>query len=116
MLARTINSGSTKPGLHRVLWNMVRGTDDGKKGGGGMGGKGGKGGAGGGGGGFGGGKGGPGGPAAIRPIPPGTYRVVLFVDGQEFTSVVRIEADPNVPPRPDGADDEEQLIDPRKIN
>ena len=29
--------------------------------------------------------------------PPGTYRVVLTVDGQEFSQPVRIEADPTLP-------------------
>ncbi len=42
-----------------------------------------------GGGGFGGG--------GARPVPAGTYRVVLTVDGQEFTQTVRIVTDPNAP-------------------
>jgi S1-C subfamily serine protease/photosystem II stability/assembly factor-like uncharacterized protein len=44
-------------------------------------------------GGFGGRGGGGGGPS----VPPGTYRVVLIVDGQEFTQTVRVERDPNAP-------------------
>jgi photosystem II stability/assembly factor-like uncharacterized protein len=32
-------------------------------------------------------------------IPPGTYRVVLTVDGKEFMQTLRIEADPNAPTR-----------------
>jgi hypothetical protein len=30
-----------------------------------------------------------------QPVPPGTYRVVLNVDGQEFNQALRVEADPN---------------------
>ena len=30
-------------------------------------------------------------------VPPGTYKVVLTVDGQQYTSTVRVEADPNMP-------------------
>jgi hypothetical protein len=29
-----------------------------------------------------------------QALPPGTYRVVLSVDGEEFTQPLRIEADP----------------------
>jgi photosystem II stability/assembly factor-like uncharacterized protein len=98
-----------KQGLNRVTWNMSKGGAPGGKGG-----KGGKGGGGGGfgGGGFGGGKGGPGG--MFGQAPAGVYRVILTVDGREFTSTVRIENDPNVPIGPAGADEEEYL-DPRKI-
>ena len=28
------------------------------------------------------------------PVPPGTYRVVLTVDGQEFTQPLKVELDP----------------------
>jgi hypothetical protein len=42
-----------------------------------------------GGGGFGGGN---------RIVAPGTYRVVLTVDGQAFTQTLRVDADPNLPP------------------
>ncbi|HYV38152.1 MAG TPA: PDZ domain-containing protein [Gemmataceae bacterium] len=93
------NAASVKQGLNVVRWNMaIAGKDGGmaggKKGGGGggFGGKGGPGGFGG----FG------GGPAA----PPGVYRVVLSVDGQEFTSTVRIEADPNVGARSAGGSED----------
>jgi hypothetical protein len=30
-------------------------------------------------------------------VPAGAYRVVLNVDGQEFTQTIRVEADPVVP-------------------
>ncbi|MEO6811892.1 MAG: hypothetical protein ABI353_22515, partial [Isosphaeraceae bacterium] len=33
-----------------------------------------------------------------RPAPPGIYRVVLTVDGQEFTRNLRMEPDPSIPP------------------
>ena len=42
-----------------------------------------------------------------RPASPGTYRVVLTVDGQEFTQTVRIEPDPDAPVTAD----EETLVD-----
>lgn len=32
-----------------------------------------------------------------QPVPPGTYRVVLTVDGKEYSQVVRVESDPNYP-------------------
>jgi photosystem II stability/assembly factor-like uncharacterized protein len=91
-----------KQGVHVVRWNMMKDVKDG--GGGGMGGKGG---GGFGGGGFGG--------AAFNAAPPGVYRVVLNVDGQEYTTTLRIEADPNVPLRPGAPEEEEFAIDPRKI-
>jgi photosystem II stability/assembly factor-like uncharacterized protein len=94
---------SSKQGLNVARWNM---TKDVKGGGGGKGG-----GFGGGGGGFGGGFGGP----AFNAVPPGVYRVVLNVDGQEFSTTVRIEADPNVPLQPNAGGDQELLIDPRTI-
>jgi hypothetical protein len=31
---------------------------------------------------------------AAHQVPPGTYRVVLTVDGQEFTQPLRVELDP----------------------
>src|SRR5262249_26793295 len=93
----TLN-GPTGAGLQRVLWSMTRGGGGGPK-------KGGKGGG-----------GGPKGqPGILTSVPPGMYRVVLNVDGQEFFSAVRVEADPNVPGPPAGAEDEE-MLDPRKIN
>ena len=41
----------------------------------------------------GGGRGGFGG----RPVSPGTYRVVLTVDGKELAQALRVEADPDAP-------------------
>jgi photosystem II stability/assembly factor-like uncharacterized protein len=90
---------STEPGLHRVPWNLALVTEGGGFGGMGKGGfKGGK------------GKGQP--PAGKgaeeqppplgvpgftggRAAPPGTYRVLLTVDGREFSQVLRLEADPS---------------------
>ncbi len=81
-----------KKGLNVARWDTNIGGKGGQ--GGGMGGKGGgKGGQGGG------GKGGFGGQQA----PAGLYRVVLTVDGQDLSTTVRIEADPNVPALPPGA-------------
>src|SRR5205823_3937953 len=82
-----------KVGLNKVTWSTFLPPAAGKDGGGGFGGKGGGGGGGGGkgGGGFGGGFGG------ARGAPPGVYRVVLNVDGQELATTLRLEADPNVP-------------------
>jgi len=93
---------SVKPGVHQVTWNMSLPAKDGKGGG-----KGGKGGGGFGGGGFGG--------AAFNQAPAGLYRVVMTVDGKQFSTTVRIEADPNVPARPN-AGEVEPVIDVRKIN
>ena len=46
-----------------------------------------------------GGMGGRGGGAATfpRPVPPGAYRVVLTVDGEQWSRTVRVEADPTLP-------------------
>ncbi|CAN5643322.1 hypothetical protein BH23PLA1_BH23PLA1_21280 [soil metagenome] len=61
------------PGLHRVAWDLTR-TPPGRSGGG-----------------------------AVRgrvqgiPVPPGTYGLVLNVDGEEFTRTVRVESDPISP-------------------
>ncbi len=75
-----------EPGLHRVAWNLTRVPERG-------GGPGGPGGPGGGPGGRGaGGRGGFG--EGGLPAPPGMYRVVLTVDGEELTQPVRVEADP----------------------
>jgi hypothetical protein len=57
----------------------------------------------GGGGGFGGAFGG----AFGRPIPAGTYRIVLTVDGKEYTQTLRVENDPVVPEASAANDDEE---------
>jgi photosystem II stability/assembly factor-like uncharacterized protein len=72
-------TGPTAPGLNRVTWDLTRGT----------------------------GRQGPGGPPRQfpgggpqrRPVPAGTYRVVLTVDGQELAQTLRIEGDPNVASR-----------------
>ncbi len=40
----------------------------------------------------------PGGFGGGRRVPSGSYKLVLTVDGQEFTQTIRVEADPNVPP------------------
>src|SRR5262249_23185778 len=45
--------------------------------------------------GFGGGRGGFG---FAPPAPTGIYRVVLVVDGQEYSQPLRVEADPTTPP------------------
>jgi membrane-associated protease RseP (regulator of RpoE activity) len=87
-------SGSRDPGLHRVTWDL-RGTAPGGAAPTGRGPRGG--GAGGGGGGGGGGRGPGGGFGGFAPIvSPGIYRVVLTVDGQEFSQAVRVEADPSI--------------------
>src|SRR5205814_1428167 len=71
-----------EPGMYRVAWDLARlpnaAARTGAGGGGGR--------AGGGGGGFGGFNLGP-------PAQPGVYRVVLTVDGQEFTQALRIEGE-----------------------
>ena len=98
----------TKAGLHRVIWNFATtGGGGGRRGGaGGGGGRGGPGAAladvapeiaallaAAGGGGFGGGgRGGRGGMGNARRA--GMYRVVLTVDGKEFTQPLQVEADP----------------------
>src|SRR5207249_6314128 len=86
-----------KVGLNKVTWSTFLVGNAGGKGGGG----------------FGGGKGG--GFGGARGAPPGVYRVVLNVDGQEYTTTVRLEADPNVP-RNGAADEQEPFLDFRKIN
>ncbi len=105
---------SGTPGLHKVTWDMTRPADGKGPGefgmGGGMGG--GKGGFGGGKGGGGKGKGGfpaggfPGGFGG-RQVPPGEYRVVLTVDGREYSQTVRIEGEPAGGFGRFGADDED---------
>jgi photosystem II stability/assembly factor-like uncharacterized protein len=64
------------PGLHRLTWNMARGLGGGGPRGGGVGG---------------------GGFRRMQMVPPGTYRVVLTVDGKETTQPLKVEADPNYP-------------------
>jgi photosystem II stability/assembly factor-like uncharacterized protein len=92
---------TTQPGLNRAAWTLTR---PGQRPGGPGGGRGGQGG---------GGRGGQGPPEAAaqraemaqrfggfmfgQPVTPGMYRVVLTVDGKEFTQPLRVEADPTVP-------------------
>jgi hypothetical protein len=105
---------SGEPGLHKITWNLAL------TGGGGMG-KGGMGRGGMGRGGFKGGKGGKGKGTEAQPpplgvpgffggraAPPGTYRVVLTVDGREFSQVLRLEADPSARGGLSAADDGEE--------
>ena len=46
--------------------------------------------------------------ARLQPVPPGSYRVVLTVDGKDFTQTVRVEPDPNAPYLELAADDDEE--------
>jgi hypothetical protein len=46
----------------------------------------------------------------LRAATPGIYRVVLTVDGQEFTQTVQIERDPNAPATLTGALEEELYL------
>ncbi|MDX1925691.1 MAG: PDZ domain-containing protein [Pirellulaceae bacterium] len=62
--------------------------------------------------GFGGGQGGgPGGRGRVRTAPSGSYRVVLTVDGKEFSQELRLLTDPNLPALNDllGAEQEYEL-------
>lgn len=56
--------------------------------------------------------GGPGGGAATfpRPVPPGTYRVVLTVDGEQWSQTVRVEADPTLPVSTVPVEEEERTL------
>ncbi|MFO0953230.1 MAG: PDZ domain-containing protein [Isosphaeraceae bacterium] len=84
---------STTPGLHRISWPLTRPTPPRA------------GGARGPGGGGGGGAGGMGGFLARRgfgpPAAAGNYKVVLTVDGQEFTQPLKVENDPAYPAPPE---------------
>ena len=60
-----------------------------------------------GGGGFGGGRGGGGG----RPAAPGTYRLILNVDGKEYSEEIRLISDPNLPVLNDLIIPEEEVQD-----
>ena len=86
-----------EPGMYRVTWNLTRlpaagqtGTGGGNRPGGGRAG---------GGGGF-------GGFNLGQPAQAGTYRVVLTVDGQEYTQALKIEGDAVATPL-FGAEDED---------
>jgi hypothetical protein len=50
----------------------------------------------------------PGGGFGGRPVPPGMYRVVLSVDGQDYTQDLRVEADPSAPNGVIIADEDEE--------
>jgi photosystem II stability/assembly factor-like uncharacterized protein len=92
----------TDPGLHKAVWDLARLPNVRPSGGGPGGGRfGGGGGGGGGGRGFAGIGGGP-------QAQPGTYRVVLVVDGQELSQPVRVEADPTAPANLMAAEDQDQ--------
>lgn len=73
---RSFNRAEKSVGFHRVSWDLSRGASAAE----GPGGRGGRGQ--GGGGGF---------------VAPGTYRVVLTVDGTEYSQPITVELDPNAP-------------------
>lgn len=47
--------------------------------------------------------------AAPRPVPAGTYRIVLTVDGRQYSQTVRVLNDPSAPPDAITADNVEYL-------
>jgi hypothetical protein len=57
-------------------------------------------------------RGGRGGGGFGRPVPPGSYRIVLTVDGKEYTQSIRVEGE--APTFVGGfvEDDEEEEMDP----
>jgi photosystem II stability/assembly factor-like uncharacterized protein len=84
----------TAPGLHRLVWNLtgepprVRGERP-RQGTG---------------------------PPPGRPVPVGTYRIVLTVDGVEQSQTLKVEPDPIAPTAPyvlENEDDEEEMDKPR---
>src|SRR5262249_25550641 len=85
-------TGGPEPGLHRVRWDLTRGAAnrtparDGR----------------------GSGRRPTQGTEAPRPLLAGAYRVVLTVDGKEFTQTVRVEGDPGAPARILAEEDEQQ--------
>jgi hypothetical protein len=91
-------------GLHKVAWDLTRGGSrqgpGGRQGGGGQAARQGRRQG-----------GGPPGQQAQRPITPGTYRVVLSVDGQDYTQTQRVENDPNMAPTILAEDDDATWID-----
>ena len=89
-------TGPATPGLHRVPWGLTASSGNRGPGGGGFG----PGGGGGGRGGFGGGGG--------RPVPAGSYRVVLTVDGKEYGQTVKVEGDPTGGGRGFAEDEDEE--------
>ncbi len=62
-----LDSKGKDPGLYRIAWTPGRPQGQGRQGGGG------------------------------GRLPPATYRVVLTVDGEEFSQPLRVEDDPNAP-------------------
>lgn len=62
-----VMKGKTEPGFHRVSWNLVRSVRQ------------------------------PGRAGGSRAVGPGSYRVVLDVDGATFEDTLRIEKDPSAP-------------------
>ena len=87
-----------EPGLHRSTWDLARLPQGRPTGGGGAGG--GRGGA---------GPGGPGGFGGGPAAQAGTYRIVLTVDGQEYTQGLTVVADPTVASSGISADQEEEF-------
>ena len=73
---RTFGNAGKEAGFHRLAWDLTRA-----------------------GGGTGGGPGGGGGVRFGSVVPAGTYRVVLTVDGKEFSQPVVVENDPNADPK-----------------
>ncbi len=51
------------------------------------------------------------GPARPQPVPPGTYRVVLTVDGKDLSRTVQVEPDPNGPSSGLAAEEVEDLFE-----
>jgi hypothetical protein len=96
-------STNAKAGVNKTTWDMTRPIDDTKepvekKGGkGGIGKKGG---------------GGFGQQQNRRFASPGEYRVVMTVDGIDYTTSLRLEADPNAPARPRAGEEEIPLPKP----
>jgi S1-C subfamily serine protease/photosystem II stability/assembly factor-like uncharacterized protein len=54
---------------------------------------------------------GRGGGGGVRPVPPGVYRVLLVVDGQEFSQTITVARDPTAPPDAVADADQEPIPD-----
>jgi len=52
------------------------------------------------------------GPPPDRPVPVGTYRIVLTVDGVEQSQTLKVRPDPIAPTAPDVLEDEEEMDKP----
>ncbi|MEW4567412.1 PDZ domain-containing protein [Tautonia sp. JC769] len=63
---------SRQPGLHRVVWDLTRREDGGRRRSLGR-------------------------PARGTPVPPGTYGIILEVDGATFRQTIRVDRDPTLP-------------------